>query len=258
MAYPAPARIAAPEDIRTEPVRPREPPAIVTWPELNLVERAPRRGANSSTPRVDRPRGRLGRRARRDPDRDHAELTAVPLPGGDPMSELGGMEADREIGLDRHALDLAAGGINPGGDVAGEDRRLAPVDRLDRRQGRFTRRAGEAGAEDRIDDRTRAGQGLHRGRPGPAAKISRASASKPSSRRCRAATKPSPPLLPLPQTIRTGPCGASAATASASAARRSPSTARRESRDPRSPSGRPRESPRRRTGAEARSPPPSA
>ena len=49
VAYPAPARIAAVEDIRTAPVRPREPPAIVTWPELNLVDCAPRRGARSRT-----------------------------------------------------------------------------------------------------------------------------------------------------------------------------------------------------------------
>ena len=37
----APARIAAVEDIRTAPVRPREPPAIVTWPEENLVDCEP-------------------------------------------------------------------------------------------------------------------------------------------------------------------------------------------------------------------------
>ena len=43
------------------------------------------------------------------------------------------------------------------------------------------------------------------------------STSNPMPFRRRAATFPSPPLLPLPQTIRTGPCGASPATASASA-----------------------------------------
>ena len=55
-------------------------------------------------------------------------------------------------------LDLAAGGVDPGGDVAGDDRRPAAVDRLDRRGGRLARRAGEPGAEDRVDDRPRAGQ----------------------------------------------------------------------------------------------------
>ena len=39
----------------------------------------------------------------------------------------------------------------------------------------------------------------------------------PVRRSCLAATWPSPPLFPLPQTIRTGPCGESPATASASA-----------------------------------------
>ena len=37
------------EDICTAPVSPREPPAIVTWPEENLVDWAPRLGARSRT-----------------------------------------------------------------------------------------------------------------------------------------------------------------------------------------------------------------
>ena len=44
-----------------------------------------------------------------------------------------------------------------------------------------------------------------------------ASTSKPISRSNRAATNPSPPLFPLPQTTRIGPSGARSATASATA-----------------------------------------
>ena len=46
-------------------------------------------------------------------------------------------------------------------------------------------------------------------------KSSSTSTAKPISESRRAATNPSPPLLPFPQTIRTGPSGASPATASA-------------------------------------------
>ena len=61
VAYPAPARIAACEDIRTAPVSPREPPAIATWPEVNLVDRAPRFGASPSTAgSMTPPAGSLG------------------------------------------------------------------------------------------------------------------------------------------------------------------------------------------------------
>jgi hypothetical protein len=35
--------------MHTAPVKPREPPTISAWPELNLVESAPRRGASPST-----------------------------------------------------------------------------------------------------------------------------------------------------------------------------------------------------------------
>ena len=68
------------------------------------------------------------------------------------------MEADRQIGLDRDAFDLAVRRVDPRCDVAGDDRCPAAVDRLDRRVDRAARGALEAGAEDRVNQRSGAGE----------------------------------------------------------------------------------------------------
>ena len=56
-------------------------------------------------------------------------------------------------------------------------------------------------------------RGSRRRRPAapPGRRASSTRTSRPASRRSRAATRPSPPLLPLPQTIATGPVGATCA-----------------------------------------------
>jgi hypothetical protein len=82
----------------------------------------------------------------------------VPLAGGDPLAQLGRVEAHGQVRLDRRPLDLAAGGVDPGGDVAGDHRRPAAIDRLDRAGGRLPRRSREAGAEDRVHDGAGTGQ----------------------------------------------------------------------------------------------------
>ena len=133
-------------------MRPREPPTTSTSPELNLVELASRRGASARAPARDQPRGGLGRRAGRDPDRRHADLAGTPLTRCHPVAELGGVEGDREVGAHRDSLDLPGGGVDAGGDVGGHHRRVTAVDRLDREIGGRPRRPLEAGAEDRVDD----------------------------------------------------------------------------------------------------------
>ncbi len=107
---------------------------------------------------LDRAAGGARRGAGRDPDRDNPQLPAVPLPGRDPVAELGGVEADREVGFDRDPRDLASGSVDAGGDIAGNHGHPTAVDRLDRRRGRFARLAGKSGPEDRIDNRARVGQ----------------------------------------------------------------------------------------------------
>jgi len=68
------------------------------------------------------------------------------------------VEADGDLRRHRDAGGLAAGGVDSRSDVAGDHRCAAGLDRGDRRAGRLTRLAGEAGAEDRIDHGARAGQ----------------------------------------------------------------------------------------------------
>ncbi len=244
------------EDIRTAPVRPREPPAIVTWPELNLVDRGPRCGARASTAGSIVPAGGFRRSAGGDPDRHHPQLAGLPLAGGDPLAELGGVEADGEVGLDHRAGDLAAGGVDPGGDVAGDDRRAAAVDRRDRRRGGLPRRAGEAGAEDRVDDRAGAGQpGVEVGRRAARTKSSAVSTSKPipASRRRGDLTVAAVVALAADDPHR-ALRGEPGDRLGQRRARRPPSAAAREPPAPRSPSDRSPGSPRRRTAAAARAP----
>ena len=142
------------------------------------------------------------------------------------MPELRRVEGDRDVGARGDALDLAGGAVDARRDVGGHDRRAAAVHRLDRLLGGRAGRAVEAGAEDRVDDAARA---LERGRQlarldlaararpagawfsaassesSSAGQRRSVSTSKPVSARSRAATSPSPPLLPLPQTTRIGP-----------------------------------------------------
>ncbi len=84
----------------------------------------------------------------------------MPLAGGDPVAELGGVEADRSRSPDGNSLDLTAGGVDARGNIAGDHRGAAAVDRLDCRQGGLARRPREAGAEDRVDDSAGAGQAV--------------------------------------------------------------------------------------------------
>jgi hypothetical protein len=88
----------------------------------------------------------------RDADLRHAHGTGAELAGGDPVTELRGVEADGDVRVDRHALSLAAGCVHAGGDVGGHDGGAAGVDRLDGGVGGRPRRAREAGAEDGVDD----------------------------------------------------------------------------------------------------------
>ncbi len=170
----------------------------------------------------------------------------VPLARRDPVPDLGRVEADRQVGLDRDALDLAARGIDPGGDVAGDHRRAAAVDRLDRRGGRLPRRALEAGAEDRVDDRPEPSSQASRSSGPPRARAraprprspSRAGAARQPARRrrccpCRRRSAPAPaaPARPPPRPAPSRP---------------PPSAPPRRCPAPRSPSDRPPGSRRRR------------
>ena len=206
--------------MQTAPVSPREPPTTTTWPELNLVDPAASVGRQREHLLTDQAGGGLGRGALRNPDRCHAQLAGVGLARRDPVAELRRVEGDRDVGLDRGALDLAAGGVDAGGDVGGDHRGGRGVDRLDRRGGGVARRAREPGPEDRVHHHPRPRERGRRARRCPhglplgsardwpsrpprgplAARATAASTSNPISARSLATTSPSPPLLPFPQT----------------------------------------------------------
>ena len=167
----------------------------------------------------------------------------VPLAGGDPVPELGGVEADREVRFDRDPGDLAAGGVDAGGDVAGDDGRAAAVDRLDRAGGRLARRAA----------RTRSRRSRRRPRPSPPARRrGRRHLVRPETRPPRPRS-PSPPggARQPPRRRRCCPCRRRSAPAPAAKApqqprpapsRPPPSAPPREPPAPRSPSDRSPES----------------
>ena len=121
--------------------------------------------------------------------------------------------------LDRDPLDLAAGGIDPGGDVAGDDRRPAAVDRLDRRRGGLARGARRSRCRRSRRRPRRSPRARRRGRPAALVRR-RARAPRPRSRSAPGAG-PRPArrrrCCPCRRRSAPGPRGASSATASASA-----------------------------------------
>ena len=226
------------------PVSPVEPPHTSTLPAANFVDSAPRRGTPSSTRRRSARCARLGRR-RRPGCRCRSTVTAP----GVRLARVRSTALAWRRGRSRSRAartaapgDLAGRGVDAARHVAGDHRAplARPVDGRDRRRRRLARRAGEAGAEDRVDDRRRAveragcerrrrrARAAARGWPRrrPAAPRGRPSSStstsRPRSRSSRAATSPSPPLLPLPHTTAIRP-GGDAAPRSSSA---SPAPAR--------------------------------
>ena len=138
-----------------EPARTTGDPDL-TGTELGRPRPSPRQKIEDE--RLDLARDRLRRRAGRNSDRHLPQLAGMPLSRRDLLPELCGMEADGQVGLDSLPFDLAAGGIHSRGDVAGDHRGTAAVDRLDRRSSRLPRRSVESSPEDRIDHCARPGK----------------------------------------------------------------------------------------------------
>ena len=213
------------------PVSPREPPATSTAPELNFVES--RRAARDARDRagLDQPDVRrvLGRRARAG-CRSSITRTApaCSLPGAIHRPGLAAWKVAVAAARTATPCDLAGRGVDAAGDVGGDDRRArgrsAPRSRP--RRARAARRSKPVPSSASTTHRARrpaprartatgavAGQALEVGRASPLqlAAVGRAastSTSRPCSRSSRAATSPSPPLLPFPHTTATGPSGA--------------------------------------------------
>ena len=226
--------------MQTAPVSPREPPTTSTWPESNLVEFGrPRRGEVEDA--VARSRRRRARPAPRRESRSRPPEAPrrAPCPGAIQCPSLAAWKLTVTSASTAPPLHLARGRIHARCDVGRHDGGAAAVDRLDRGVRRGARRSREPGAEDRVHDhagalerRRRSRRGRPRGGAVEPLQVRRrvgrelvrratAAAPRPRSRcsaRWRAATSPSPPLLPLPQTTRAGPPDATGAAASATAA----------------------------------------
>ena len=95
--------------------------------------------------------------AGRNPDVDHRHLAGMVLAGGDPQAGLAGVKCTRRVSADGHGRDFARRGVDAAGHVAGDNHRSAGrvVDGLDRASCRLARLAGEAGAENRVEDHRR-------------------------------------------------------------------------------------------------------
>ena len=237
MAYPAPALIAAVAESVTAPVRPREPPATSTWPEVNLVESGPRRGGSSSTPAsisppaggAVTPSGIPISATRSSPQwrlpgairwpsfaawKATVTVASTATPATSPVeaSTPDGMSAATTGASPALIASIASAAGDRGAPpkpvpkiastTAPEPASSSPTSPGETSRPGVSSRSRFAFAS---GDRSAAGQS----RSG--------STSKPVSARRRAATRPSPPLLPLPHTTRIGPSAATSRTAAATA-----------------------------------------
>ena len=85
-------------------------------------------------------------------------LAGVEPPRRDGEPELAAVEGDGGVGDDRGSGGFARRRTDAGGHVNREHRRGGRVDPFDQRRGIRPRRAGEAGAEQRVDDHVRIAQ----------------------------------------------------------------------------------------------------
>src|SRR3954469_17496311 len=216
------------------PVRPREPPAITTTPDLNLLPSRGRCGTSSSTRRVIRPafagsgapRGTPIATISTAPEWNvpgatwsptfepwkvpmASALTASPsispvvafTPDGTSQASTG----TSSTALMASMADLMGWRGSPSKPVPSMASTIAPE---------RARRSGSKGSGGLPGRRSRfvfASPFSSAGSPAAST-----STSRPSSRSSRATTRPSPPLLPLPTTTRTGPGRARSATIRAS------------------------------------------
>ena len=119
---------------------------------------------------------------------------------------LGRRERDGAIGADRRRLGprRSSPSTPDGMSTATHGHRRRRRDRCDDPRGVAVERAAEPGAEHRVDDDVGAVERADEPRRGRRRRRARTTSTRtPQARSASAATRPSPPLLPLPQTITT-------------------------------------------------------
>ena len=235
--------------MQTAPVSPREPPTTSTWPELNLVElgSAPRRELEDARGRSAPPAGSAGR-AVGDPDLGApAARRCAPCPGAIQWPSLAAWKLTVTSASTAAPSTSPVEASTPEAMSAATTGRPAGVDRLDRARRRAPRgaplkpvpkiastttprRVERRGQLAGATSRTVAVEALEvrRARRSDSSPPATAAAPRPRSRSSpdgRAATSPSPPLLPLPQTTRAGPSARDLARRLGHRARRPPPSA---------------------------------
>ena len=203
--------------MRTAPVRPREPPAIVTFPELNLVEAAPRGGARSrKAGSISRAAGSTGAPSGM-PIGATRSSPVWALPGATRWPTFAAWKetvVEASIAIPSTSpLEASTPEAMSQATIVAPQRLAASIAAAAGSRGSPSKPVPKIASTTTAESASQASRSEGRASP----KISSASTSKPVPSRRRAATMPSAPLLPLPQRMRIGPWGAEAATASASA-----------------------------------------
>ena len=169
---------------------------------LPLVRRLDARGQHQRHVGPVTATRRVGCRRRLDPDVDHDDLAGVRAPGLEHEARLARREGDRAVGPHRRPGVAPVSPSTPDGMSTASTARAGSVARGDPRRVTFEG-AAEAGAVHRVDHDV----GRRSARVEPRAvdaggELEQRRRGRPS-REHRAATRPSPPLLPFPQTTTT-------------------------------------------------------
>ena len=217
------------------PVSPRAPPATTTTPDSNLLPERGRGGTSFSTASAMTP-ARSGRGAPRGiPISTTSTRPACPFPGSTYRPTFGPWNVAVASALTASPSTSPVDAFTPEGTSQATTGAPASLIAL------IAPATGSRGSPSKpvpsiastiAPDRSRcSGANSRGGSPGRRSRFARASpfvcdrsptastsTSRPSSRRSRATTRPSPPLFPLPHTTRTGPRPATEAVARASPA----------------------------------------
>ena len=238
VAYPAPARIAASEAMHTAPVSPREPPITSTSPDVNFVEPASRRGASARTSSPMSPPATGAGAAAGMPIGATRRRPVRPFPGSIQWPSFAAWKVT--VAVARTAAPAASpvaastpeatsaattGAPHPliAAIAASAGARAAPAKPVPKIASTTAPLPASAVSSSpspvsRQPAPSRSRLAAASPRSSPAGHKRSASTSNPSRRSLRAATSPSPPLFPLPQTTRMGPSRATSAAISATAA----------------------------------------
>ena len=158
---PEPIRSAARAASRAAPVRVAPPEATRVWPRSYLCDESPglRQSPQPECRVVGKQVSALGRQnLPADADIRHLDLAAMRPPRHQQVAGLSRREGHGAGGLDGNAPHRSRIAVDAGGKIDGENRQARSVHPVDDVPRRAVEIAGEAGAEERIDDQVGVGE----------------------------------------------------------------------------------------------------